>query len=138
MVNHSNRRAFLKTFAFTTIALALAPFQRWKPAFAALVSATDPLVKALGYINVEKAEKDLKSKEKSVQMAAQIALKDRKDKKAYCRSCQFYGDPTGKAATSKCQLIPGGEVESIGWCHSYSVRPTIKNPAAKNQSPKKS
>lgn len=111
-MNHLNtRRTFLKTLALSTTALIMAPVVRIQSAFSAdapkeapkLASADDPLVKALGYVEVAKNSKD------------------RKDKKANCANCQFYQGEE-KAKQGKCQLIPSGEVLATGWCRSYSVK----------------
>ena len=107
-MQNNGRRNFLKTLALGTVAVLVAPVSRIQNALAGPVSATDPLVKALGYVADAKTSKD------------------RKDKKAQCSGCQFYGDATGKAATAKCQLIPTGEVAGSGWCRSYSARPAKK------------
>jgi hypothetical protein len=98
------RRSFLKTLALGAAALVVAPVLRVRDAFADLVKNDDPLVVALGY--VEDAKK----------------AKDRKDKKANCKTCQFYADASGKEKQAKCQLIPSGEVVPGGWCRSYSKR----------------
>jgi hypothetical protein len=98
------RRNFLKTLVVGGVALAVAPVLRIRDAIADLVKADDPLVVALGYVAVAKNSKD------------------RKDKKANCKNCQFYSDTTGKEKQAKCQLIPSGEVAAEGWCRSYSKR----------------
>jgi hypothetical protein len=98
------RRNFLKTLVVGGVALAVAPVLRIRDAIADLVKADDPLVVALGYVAVAKSSKD------------------RKDKKANCKNCQFYSDTTGKEKQAKCQLIPSGEVAAEGWCRSYSKR----------------
>jgi hypothetical protein len=98
------RRNFLKTLLVGGFALAVAPVLRIRDAFADLVKSDDPLVVALGYVSVAKSSKD------------------RKDKKAVCKNCQFYADTTGKEKQAKCQLIPSGEVAAEGWCRSYSKR----------------
>jgi hypothetical protein len=98
------RRNFLKTLVVGGVALAVAPVLRIRDAIADLVKADDPLVVALGYVAVAKSSKD------------------RKDKKALCKNCQFYSDKTGKEKQAKCQLIPSGEVAAEGWCRSYSKR----------------
>ena len=103
MKTQTTRRFFLKTILLSAAAVVTAPALKIQSAFADLVKADDPLVKALGYVNDAKTSKD------------------RKDKKAVCSNCQFYqGDD--KAKTAKCQLIPTGEVAAAGWCRSYSVK----------------
>ena len=101
----NERRLFMKTLMLGVAAFVAAPLLRVQKVFAGdLAKDSDPLVKALGYVPQAKD------------------AKDRKDKKAQCSSCQFYSDPTGKAAQGKCQLIASGEVLGSGWCRSYSVR----------------
>jgi hypothetical protein len=109
MENNNTRRAFMKTLFVGVSALVLAPVVQLKNAIAAeLAKATDPLVKALGY--VENAKK--------------ITGPDAKTHKkgTHCGNCQFFADATGKAAQAKCQLIASGEVKNEGWCRSYSQR----------------
>lgn len=113
MENNNTRRAFLKTLFVGVSAFALAPMMQLKNAIAGeLAKATDPLVKALGYVeDVKKiAGADVKTHKKGTR----------------CGNCQFYGDATGKAAQAKCQLIASGEVKNEGWCRSYSQRPGSK------------
>jgi len=102
----NERRLFMKTLVLGVAALVAAPLMRVQKVFAAapLASATDPLVKALGYVP------DAKD------------AKDRKDKKANCKSCQFYVAADESATQGKCQLIASGEVMATGWCRSYAVR----------------
>ena len=109
-MENNSRRVFLKTLLLGVGAVALSPIIQLKNAIGAeLAKATDPLVKALGYVdNVDK----LKGKD---------APKEHK-KGTKCANCQFYGDATGKAKQAKCQLIASGDVLSTGWCHSYSAR----------------
>ena len=99
----------MRTLALGVGALIVSPFTPIQNAFAELVKPTDPLVKALGYVpNVD---------------ALKGAAAPKEHKKGNnCSNCQFYGDPTGKAKEAKCQLIAGGEVQSSGWCRSYSPR----------------
>jgi hypothetical protein len=113
-MENNSRRVFLKSVMLGIGALAVAPIVQLKNAFAgALVAATDPVAKALGYVdNVDK-------------LKGAAAPKDHK-KHTRCANCQFYGDATGKAPQAKCQLITGGEVKSTGWCRSYSQRPGTK------------
>jgi hypothetical protein len=113
-MENNSRRAFLKSLLLGVGAIALAPVIQLKNAIGAeLAKATDPLVKALGYVdNVDK----LKGKN------APAGHK----KGTKCANCQFYGDTTGKAKQAKCQLIASGEVLGTGWCHSYSQRPGAK------------
>ncbi len=110
--NDPSRRHFLKTVLFSAVAVFAAPMARVQQVFAEAVKATDPLVKALGYVPNAKDSKD------------------RKDKKAVCGGCQFYLSP-GKP-TSKCQLIPTGEVSADGWCKSWAKRAEAAKPAKKS------
>ena len=124
---NNSRRTFLKSLVLGAGAVIAAPIIRIQNVLAAgLASAKDPLVKALGYVeNVDGVSKALKSKDSAVQAQAVLDeknLKDRKDKTAYCKKCQFYGDTTGKASQAKCQLISSGDVLATGWCRSFSKR----------------
>ncbi len=95
----NSRRLFLKTLALGAASLVVAPVLRIQSAIAgALVSAGDPLVKALKY--VPKAP----------------------DSKKNCASCQFYSSADPKAKQGMCQLIPSGEVLAAGYCKSYSPK----------------
>lgn len=108
---NNSRRTFMKTLILGAGAIVIAPVLKIKDVLAALVDEKkDPTAQALGYVS--HVDKDKKAP----------SLKDRKDKKAYCKSCQFYGDPTGKAPQAKCQLITSGDVLATGWCRSYSKR----------------
>jgi hypothetical protein len=113
-MENNSRRAFLKALIMGVGAVALAPVVQLKNALGAeLAKATDPLVKALGYVpDISK----LKGKD---------APKEHK-KGTKCANCQFYGDATGKAKQAKCQLIASGEVMGTGWCRSYSQRAGAK------------
>lgn len=109
MNNTHSRRSFLRFLGLAAATLVVSPLVHLNQTLADLVNpSTDQLAKALGYVHDAKA------------------AKDRKDKKATCASCQFYGDATGKAKTAKCQLIPTGDVKAEGWCRSYSARPKKK------------
>ena len=113
-MENNSRRIFLKTLIMGVGTLALSPVIQLKNAIAAeLAKATDPLVKALGYVpDVAK----LKGKD---------APKEHK-KGTKCANCQFFGDATGKAKQAKCQLISSGDVLGTCWCRSYSQRPGTK------------
>jgi len=113
-MENNSRRVFLKTLAMGVGALVLSPVIQLRNALGAeLAKATDPLVKALGYVdNVDK----LKGK---------AAPKEHK-KGTKCANCQFFADATGKAKQAKCQLIASGDVLGTGWCRSYSQRPGAK------------
>ena len=114
MEKNNSRRVFLRALVFGVGAIALSPVIRLKNALGGeLAKPTDPLVKALGYVeNVGK-------------LKGALAPKDHK-KGTKCSNCQFYGDTTGKAPQAKCQLITSGEVLGTGWCRSYSQRPGAK------------
>ncbi len=124
---NNSRRAFMKTLILGAGAIMVAPVLKIRDVLAAgLANAKDPTVMALGYVaNVDGVSKALKGKDAAAKAQAEADvknLKDRKDKKAYCSKCQFYGDATGKAPQSKCQLITSGDVMATGWCRSFSKR----------------
>lgn len=100
-----NRRDFLRGLGLSALALVTAPFIKLKEAVGAIVEADKIMVNALGYVDDAKKSKD------------------RKDKKAFCKNCNFYqGDEKSKQA--KCQLFTGGsEVQAEGWCKSWSAKP---------------
>ena len=115
MVENS-RRIFLKTLAVGMGSLVFSPLIRLKNALGGeLAKASDPLVKALGYVNQVDS---LKGKD--------APKWDKKSAKPKCANCQFYGDKEGKAIQAKCQLIASGEVMGTGWCRSYAMRPGAK------------
>ena len=130
MKTHSSRRTFLKTLALSTGAIFAAPFVNLQSTFAALASSKDPLVKALKYFDVEKAEKDAKGTDAVASAEAKAFLKTRTDsikatkadaKKSFCNACNFYqGDAKSKEA--KCTLITSGDVAATGWCSSWSPK----------------
>ena len=69
------------------------------------VTPSDPTAKALGYVDDASTSKDPKHKAG--------------DK---CANCQFYsGGPTG---FGPCQLFPGKDVSSQGWCISHTPKKT--------------
>jgi len=105
-MEQNERRLFMKSLVLGVVALMSAPLLKVQRAFGAgpLASESDPLVKALGYVP------DAKN------------AKDRKDKKANCKSCQFYSAADANATQGKCQLIASGEVMATGWCRSYAAK----------------
>ena len=100
-----SRRRFLKIAAGTTVVAAvvggLPRFAR--AADLPALSESDPMAKALHYVEDGAKSKDPKHK----------AGDD-------CTNCQFYsGGPTGRGP---CQLFPGKSVNAKGWCVSHTPK----------------
>lgn len=109
-----NRREFLKSFALSIGAIAVAPLVKIRDVFAAEhVKLDAPVVVALKY--VEDADAAVKAKDPKVA--------GRKNKKAYCSNCQYYQSDDAKAKTAPCTLMGGAEVNAQGWCASWSEKP---------------
>ena len=105
-----NRREFLKKAL--TLAAAIPASRlltgglRFPVASAALVTDSDPVAKALGYVpDAKKVDKKKYPQYKAGQS---------------CVSCSLY-TPVDKNA-GKCQMIQGGEVTAKGWCGSYNKK----------------
>lgn len=101
----NDRRTFLRQVFAGLLAAFVAPALRLQNALAAMVSPTDTMAKALGYVPVATASADWKAK---------------KDKKANCSTCNFYTS-TGKDS-GKCSIITSGDVSAKGWCRSYAKK----------------
>jgi hypothetical protein len=103
----NSRRSFMKSVVLGLGAIAVAPVIKLQSAFAALVSKTDTMVVALGYVENVSAFKGK-------------AVPPTFKKGSNCANCNFY--PDAKAKQAKCPLIQGGEVLATGWCRSWVKR----------------
>jgi hypothetical protein len=98
------RRRLLKNVALgmALVPVAIVPLTAANAADAPLVTADDPMAKALKYVS--DASKAAEAKPGST-----------------CANCKLYQGASG-AAQGGCQLFPGKSVKATGWCISWTAK----------------
>lgn len=99
-----SRRRLLKKVALGTVLIPIAGATlRTAAADLAQITADDPMVKALKYVNDASKASDAKPGSK-------------------CANCALYQG--GTAVQGGCPLFPGKAVTAAGWCASWTAKPT--------------
>jgi len=99
-----SRRQLLRNVALGTllIPIAAAPFTPARAADLPLLTADDPVAKALKYVPDATKSADAKPGSK-------------------CANCTLYQGAAG-SAQGGCQLFPGKAVKATGWCSSWTLK----------------
>ena len=114
-----NRRRLVKSAALGLPVLACASVaarafaESAPPAKADLkfVADNDPTATALHYVS-------------DATKAQRVAKAGVEGKDQFCKGCQFYtkSGTIGKQEAGKCLMIPSGQVNSNGWCATWTKR----------------
>jgi hypothetical protein len=101
----ASRRRLLKrvTLGVALLPLAATRLERAHAADLPLVSADDPMAKALGYVTDVSQSKAAKPGSR-------------------CANCAQYQGAAG-SAQGGCLLFPGKAVKSTGWCTAWAAKP---------------